>query len=178
MPVFATRTGFLHYLFSDMRRLDKRQRLLIAFLLFLGFLTPTLYFFSFDSPGFGHVRWTGLDVMYCMLRGVPPQPLPKLHSWAEAGRFGVWDPLYFVAFLTAYVSLGISGFAVAFQPLRRLFRLTGTVGVFAAYWCVGRSSTEPFNDFIVGIRSGWGPVMLGIILVLMWLIADAKVVPD
>lgn len=178
MPVFATRTGFLHYLLSDMRRLDKGQRLLISFLLFLGLLTPTLYFFSFDSPEFGHVRWTGFDVISCMIRGVPPQPLPKMRAWAQLGRFGIWDPLYFVAFVTAYVSLGISGIAAAFQPLRRLFRLTGTLGVFAAYWCVGRSSTYPFNDFITGIHSGWGPVMLGIILVLMWLVAEVKVAQD
>ena len=178
MPQFASPHGFWYYIFSDMRKLDNRQRKVIAFLLLLGLLTTTLTFFSFDSPQTGHVRWTGFDILSSLVKGSPEMVLLQVPSWYEPGLFGYWNPLYLLGFISAYLALAISAFATAFQPFRRVLRLTGPWGACAAYWCLGRGHPGPFGALVPGILPGLGPLMLAIILLLTWLIAEVEVVPD
>ena len=178
MPIFATPNRFWYYFFSDMRRLDRLQRILIAFFLWMGLLTLTLRFIGFESTGSGQVRWTGFDVLSSILRGSPSKPVPPMPSWAGTGMFGVWDPLYVIGVVTGYASLAVCAFAIVFQPLRRLIRLAGPVGAFAAYTCLGRSNLYAFDYYIHGVHAGVGPLMLAIILIVIWLIADVNVVPD
>jgi hypothetical protein len=179
MPVFATPNSFWHYFFSDMRKLDRNQRAVIAFLIFLGCLTLTLSFFSYPSPTSGKVSWTGFKVAESVLTKSTANPLPRMYYQVDPAEhwFGVWSPVYVVAFAVAYGCLLICGIAAAAQPLRRILRIAGPLGALAALFCTGRSRLYVFEG-ADGVSTGVGPWMLALILAALILVADAKVDPD
>ena len=172
------RTGFFRYFFSDMSSLGKRQRLLIVFLLLLGNLALTLNFFSYQSISDpARISWTGIDVAQSIVAGSAAKPLPAA-SYGEdlgIGYFGIWDAFYFLAFVTAYSCLSITALAAVIEPLRRIVRLSGPVGIFASYWCIGRSRLYVFHN-AKGVQSG--PVMLGIVTLTIYLVADPQPASD
>jgi hypothetical protein len=174
------RTGFFRYFFSEMRSLGARERLLIIFLLFLGNLALTLNFFSYQSStGPAMVHWTGLEVARSIITGSAVQPPPSAGSGQTLGNgyFGIWDPLYSVAFITAYGCLTITALAAIIEPLRRIVRLSGPLGVCASYCCIGKSRLYVFND-TNGVHAGLGPVMLGVVVLTIYLLADPTPVSD
>jgi hypothetical protein len=163
-----------------MRSLGKRQRLLIVFLLFLGNLALTLNFFSYQSGSDpARTSWTGLEVAQSIITGSTAKPLPTASYGGDLGigYFGIWDALYFLAFVTAYSCLTITALAAVIEPLRRIVRLSGPAGIFASYGCIGRSRLYVFHN-ARGVQSGLGPLMLGIVILAIYLVADPRPVSD
>jgi hypothetical protein len=174
------RTGFFRYFFSDMRSVGRRQTLLIVFLLFLGNLALTLNFFSFQSGSDpARISWTGIEVARSIITGSATQPLPSASYGGTIGigYFGIWDPFYFLAFVTAYICLTITALTAVIEPLRRIVRLAGPLGILASYWCIGRSRLYVFNN-ANGVRAGLGPLMLGVVILTIYLLADPRPVSD
>ena len=175
MPVFATPNGFWHYFFSDMRELSRGRRIRIAIVIFIGLLTVTLPFFSYESPTSNKVTWSGLDVAHTVVTGSTDKVLPRMRFRIDRSGswFGGLDPFYVVGFCVAYSALLLSGVVILMQPLRRVLRLSAPIGAIGAFSCVGRRGLTVFTG-LDRVHSGVGPFMLVVASVIVLLMAETE----
>ena len=179
MPVFARPNGFWHYFFSDMRELSWGRRIRIAIVIFIGLLTVTLPFFSYESPDSGKVIWSGLDVAHTVITGSTNKVLPRMRfliDRSDSGFKGL-DPFYVAGFCAAYSALLLSGVVILIQPLRKVLRLLAPIGALGAFLCVGRRGNLTVFTGLDGVHSEVGPFMLVMASVIVLLIAETEPSP-